>query len=105
MNTVNYSNLIRNCLRSEPMQPLVQGSLPIGIHERQGSATSPRPTALPHRYGGFFRECWRRMKAMNDDFRESNSGDGALSRKRNEERLEDEQAWSRLDDDGAFSSR
>jgi hypothetical protein len=45
------------------------------------------------------------MKAMNDDFRESNSGDGALSRKRNEERLEDEQAWSRLDDDGAFSSR
>jgi hypothetical protein len=49
-------------------------------------------------FGASFRECWRRMRVMHAAF--EHSGDGARSRERSEERLRDEQAWSRMDDEG-----
>jgi hypothetical protein len=52
------------------------------------------------RFGTSFRECWRKMTLMNTAFEHSESGDGAASRERSEERLRDEEAWSRMDNEG-----
>lgn len=55
-----------------------------------------------HRLGAFWHECWRRMNIMRAD--SEPSGDGSLSRERTAERLRDEEAWSRMDDDGGPSN-
>jgi len=52
------------------------------------------------RFGASFRDCWRRMTVMHAAFEHAESGDGAGSRERSEERLRDEEAWSRMDDEG-----
>jgi hypothetical protein len=45
---------------------------------------------------------WRkRVAAMHDAFEHSQASDGTGSRKRTQERLRDEQAWARMDDDGS----
>lgn len=59
--------------------------------------------SVSRRFVGLFRECWLRMKFMNAEFErfeEAETSDGIRSRGRNEERLRDELAWSRMDDDG-----
>jgi len=38
---------------------------------------------------------------MRDAFEHSQASDGTGSRKRSQERLRDEQAWARMDDDGS----
>jgi hypothetical protein len=61
-----------------------------------------------HQFGGltaFFRECWRRMMVMNATFADAELGDGAASRERSEERAGDEEAWSRMDDEGCPNGR
>ena len=40
------------------------------------------------------------MRVMNAAFAHTKSGDGAGSRAHSEERLRDEEAWSRMDDEG-----
>lgn len=45
-------------------------------------------------------ECWQNMKIMKAEFEQSESGDGLQSRKAGEERVRDEQASSRMDDEG-----
>jgi hypothetical protein len=54
----------------------------------------------PSRFSASFRECWRKMSVMHAAFEHAESGDGAGSRGHNEERLRDEEAWSRMDDEG-----
>lgn len=51
-------------------------------------------------FSTFCRECWRRMRVMNAAFEQAESGRGASSRERSEERLRDEQAWARMDNEG-----
>jgi hypothetical protein len=41
------------------------------------------------------------VAAMDDAFEHSQASDGTGSRKRTQERLRDEQAWARMDDDGS----
>lgn len=53
---------------------------------------------LIRRFGAFLCECRRRMMIMQIEY--EHSGDGTRSRERSEERLRDEEAWSRMDDEG-----
>ena len=48
----------------------------------------------------FVSECFRRMGMMKLAFEHSQSGDGTGSRERSDERRRDEEAWSRMDDEG-----
>ena len=50
-------------------------------------------------------ECWRKMKIMKAEFEQSESGGGLQSRKAGEERIRDEQASSRMDDEGCPNPR
>ena len=45
------------------------------------------------------------MRVMHAAFEQAESGDGAGSRERGEERLRDEEAWSRMDDEGCPNGR
>lgn len=53
----------------------------------------------------FLGECWQKMKIMKAEFEQSESGDGLQPRKAGEERVRDEQASSRMDDDGCPNAR
>lgn len=53
----------------------------------------------------FIGECWQKMKIMKAEFEQSESGDGLPSRKAVEERVRDEQASSRMDDEGCPNVR
>jgi hypothetical protein len=48
----------------------------------------------------FIGDCWRKMKIMKSEFEQSESGDGLQSGKAVKERVRDEQASSRMDDEG-----
>ena len=50
-------------------------------------------------------ECWQKMKIMNAEFEQSESGDGLRSRGAREERVRDEDAGSRMDDEGCPNDR
>jgi hypothetical protein len=50
-------------------------------------------------------ECWQKMKIMKAEFEQSESGDGLQSRTAGEERVRDEQASSRMDDEGCPNPR
>jgi hypothetical protein len=83
------------------LQPAVQIALPsVRMRVWQSAVRRRHPEAFTRRLGTFFLECWRRMKVMHASFEQSESGDGTGSRERSEERLRDEQAWSRMDDEG-----
>jgi hypothetical protein len=53
----------------------------------------------------FVGECWQKMKIMNEEFEQSEAGDDRRSREAAEERVRDEQAWSRMDDEGCPNGR
>jgi hypothetical protein len=83
------------------LRPSVQSALPsVRMRVWQGAVMRRQPEALTRRFGAFFLECWRRMRVMKAAFEQAESGDGTRSRERSEERLRDEQAWSRMDDKG-----
>ncbi len=48
----------------------------------------------------FLHECWRRMGLMKRSFDHAELGDGTGSRERSNDRRRDEEAWSRMDDEG-----
>ena len=50
-------------------------------------------------------ECWQKMKIMKAEFEQSESGSGFQFRKAGEERVRDEQASSRMDDEGCPNPR
>jgi hypothetical protein len=61
---------------------------------------------VPHdRFQANFRRCWWKMRIMNAAFGLRRSNDDAQPQKRNEEHLLDEQAWSRMDDEGCPNGR
>jgi hypothetical protein len=79
----------------------VQGALPsVSTSDCQSTGMRPQPAGFNRRFSAFFREYWRRIKVMNAAFAHAQSGDGAGSRARSEERLRDEEAWSRIDNEG-----
>ncbi len=53
----------------------------------------------------FIGECWQKMKIMKAEFEQSESGHGLQSGKAGEERVRDEQASSRMDDEGCPNAR
>ena len=53
----------------------------------------------------FIGECWQKMKVMKVEFERSESGGAIQSRKAGEERVRDEQASSRMDDEGCPNPR
>jgi len=57
-----------------------------------------RPKAFHHRAADFLIECWQSMRVMNAAFKHSESGCG--SQEPSGERLRDEQAGSRMNDEG-----
>lgn len=80
--------------------PSGQGALSlVSKRERQGAVMSP-PKGFYRRFGTFFREYRRSMRVINAAFAHTQSSDGAGPRARSEERLRDEEAWSRIDDEG-----
>lgn len=88
------------------LQPSVQGALPsVRMRVWQDAVTRRQPEPFTRRFGSFFRECWRRMRVMKAAFEQSESGDGTQSRERREERLRDEESWSRMDDEGCPNAR
>jgi hypothetical protein len=48
----------------------------------------------------FIGECWQKMKIMNAEFEQPESGDGLRSRGARDERVCDERARSRMGDEG-----
>jgi hypothetical protein len=66
--------------------------------DRQSPELSRRPKGSSHWASDFLLECWRRMKVMNAAFKHSESGSG--SQEPSTERLRDEQAGSRMNDEG-----
>jgi hypothetical protein len=50
-------------------------------------------------------ECWRKMNIMKAEFEQSESGGGLQSPKVGAERIRDEQASSRMDDEGCPNAR
>jgi hypothetical protein len=49
----------------------------------------------------FVDKCRESLTEMHAAFEHSQANDGTGSRKRSQERLRDEQAWARVDDDGS----
>jgi len=101
MSTFKSSNTILSRLQGELIQPIGQCTNPslrepcceVAVMRRQ-------PESFTRRAGTFVRECWRKMKVMNTAFKQEELCDGARSHERSDERLRDELAWSRMDDDG-----
>ena len=52
-----------------------------------------------------FGDCWQKMKIMKAEFELSESNRGLQSRKAGVGRVRDEQASSRMDDEGCFTPR
>ena len=76
--------------RPELVQPLAQGARP-SVKERdcQNAGLRQSPGGLMCRFGAFFRDCWRRIMVMRNESEQAESGNGARSRERGEERLRD----------------
>lgn len=101
MSTLKSSIATLPCPPDKFLQPAVQIALPsVRMRGWQSAVKRRHPEAFARRFGAFFLECLRRMKVMHAAFEQSESGDGTRSRERSEERLRDEQAWSRMDDEG-----
>jgi hypothetical protein len=64
-----------------------------------GARNQQRAKASHRRRQAYFRRCWR-MRVMSVAFGRGWSIDDARSQKQSEERLFDEQSWSRMDDEG-----
>jgi hypothetical protein len=80
---------------------LPSGPLPFVIkRDRQSPAKRSRPQRFKHSFSERFIESWRRMRVMHAVFKHSESGGEEQSQEPSEERLGDEQAWSRMDDEG-----
>jgi hypothetical protein len=91
-------------LKAELMQLSVTGPLrSLETGDCQSAAVRGQTEGFVWRFGAFLRECWRRMMIMHGQFEQA--GDGARSRERGEERLREEQAWSRMDDEGCPNGR
>jgi hypothetical protein len=66
--------------------------------DRQDPGLRTGPKAFRHRASDFLLECWQSMRVMNAAFKHSESGCG--SQEPSGERLRDEQAGSRMNDEG-----
>src|SRR5512133_3571358 len=98
MSTPKSSIATLSCTPDKFLQPAVHIALPsVRMRVRQGVVRRRQPEAFTRRFGAFFLECWQRMRMMYAAFEQSESADGSRSRERSEERLRDEQAWSRMD--------
>jgi hypothetical protein len=74
--------------QGEFTQPPVQGALSsVSKRDCHGAMMRPQPEGFNRRFGAFFRQYWRRMRFINAAFAHTQSGDGAGSRARSEERL------------------
>jgi hypothetical protein len=58
------------------------------------------PEAFNRQFAVFFRESWQDMRIMNTRFEQSELGGDTRFRQRSEERLQDEEAWSRMVSEG-----
>jgi hypothetical protein len=70
-----------------------------GKWNRPGAGNQQRAKASHRRRRAYFRRCWW-MRVKSVAFGRGWSIDNARSQKRSEERLLDEQSWSRMDDEG-----
>jgi hypothetical protein len=106
MSTCNNSITILPNLSGKLIQTVEQTSVPV-LTNRAVNGAVMRQTFERHLSGfsAFFRECWRKMMVMNATFARAELGDGAASRERSEERVGDEEAWSRMDDEGCPNGR
>ncbi len=92
--------------QDEFIQPLAQGAA-TSEREREcrDAVTRRQPESFTRRAGTFVRKCWRSMKVMNTAFNQEELCNGARSRERSEERLRDEEAWLRMEDEGCPNDR
>lgn len=106
MSTLKSSIATLPCPSDKFLQPAVQIALPsVRMRVWQSALKRRQPEAFTRRFGGFFLECWRAMRAMHAAFEQAESADGTRSRGRSDERLRDEQAWSRMDDEGCHNGQ
>ncbi len=86
------------------LSPTPASSVKHTVQPRGGTRHRRRLLAPQGRTKGvvnLLKECWWRMEFMQAAFeREQQLGDGAESRQRSEDRRRDEEAWSRMDDEG-----
>ena len=68
-------------------------------------ANSITPEGFTARLSALWRECSRSLMLMKVAFAHAQAGDGTASHERSEERLRDEQAWARMDDEGCPNGR
>jgi len=102
MATLTNSTTIRRSAQGEFIGPLVQGVLPserkLDVGHGALMRQPPEGFTFDRRLAAFAHKLWRATRVMNADFKRA--GDATRSRERSAERLRDEQAWSRLDDEG-----
>jgi hypothetical protein len=67
-----------------------ESQMPAHIVSRSLIATPTSFDRGQRGFGGFARECWRKMTAMRADFESSESSQGARSRARSAERFHDD---------------
>lgn len=67
---------------------------------RQDITTQQQFNSLSSRYNTHVRNGWSKVSILNAMFEKLESGSGAQSLKRSKEKLLDEQAWARMDDEG-----
>lgn len=106
MATFETSNMNPPYLQDELIPPYA--SKPFRCLRKQDGHSSligNRPEAFNLPFSVFFRERWQRIGIMNHAFEQSESGAGVQSQERSEERLHDEQSWSRMDDEGCPNGR
>ena len=101
MSTFESSYIILRNPQSELLYTPVQGALPsVSNNDWQGAVMRLPPEGLTRRFAAFWRKCWETMMNMYAAYEFADSQIGDRSRERSAERRRDEQAWSRLDDDG-----
>jgi hypothetical protein len=101
MSTLTSSTTTWPPPQGEFIGPLVQGALPSERKLDDEGALMRQPSAdftVDRGLVACVRKLWRAARAINADFKRA--GDGTRSRERSAERLRDEQAWLRLDDEG-----
>jgi hypothetical protein len=99
MSTGNSANRIQPNSTREFVQELEQDVVPpVDKRGCHGAVMRENFGRRLDEFGASFRECWRRMRVMHAAFEQS--GNGSRSRERSEERLREEEAWSRMNDEG-----